>query len=103
MRCQFMSCQDYTEVFPGYPVLLPMLYISNRAPVARCKITRADSMDQHSCSKCGAPATHKTPLTGTNEVPTNDYRCTKHKGSNGYSPIPGVRKLRRLRSGSRRR
>jgi hypothetical protein len=24
-------------------------------------------MDQHSCSKCGAPATYMTPLTGSGE------------------------------------
>jgi hypothetical protein len=47
-------------------------------------------MSGFTCSECGAAATHMTPLTGTNEVPLNDYRCPKHKGSHGYSPIPGV-------------
>ena len=47
-------------------------------------------MSGFTCSQCGAPATHMTPLTGANDVPLNDYRCPRHKGSHGYSPIPGV-------------
>jgi hypothetical protein len=57
------------------------------------------------CSRCGEPATHMTPLTGTNAVPLNDYRCPKHKGPHGFSPIPGVHwvpsKFRRRNPGRR--
>jgi hypothetical protein len=54
------------------------------------------------CSRCGEAATHVSPLTGTNAVPTNVYRCPKYKGR-AFSPIPGVRwvpsKFRRKPSG----
>ena len=58
------------------------------------------------CGKCGARATHQTPLTGTSEVPLHAYRCPIHKGR-GYVPIPGVgwmpSRLRRAGRGGARR
>jgi hypothetical protein len=56
-------------------------------------------MSEFRCSRCGAPATHSTPLSGTGLL--NDYRCPKHKGPHGFSPIPGVSwPRRRMRPGA---
>ncbi len=61
-------------------------------------------MARFKCSRCGEPATHQTPLTGTADTPLHDYRCPKHKGR-AFSQIPGVKwvpsKFRRRPSGRR--